>query len=152
MNLCSLVDKRLIAFDFAANSKVDSIDKAAELMLQAEKISDKEKFIEGVLKREAEFTTGVGMGVAIPHCRSAAVIIPCFALLKLQKPLDWNSLDGKPVRYVIMLAAPENAANDFLNLLSTLSYKLMDDDFREVLINAASVEEIKKLFTEKGER
>ncbi|HWR28699.1 MAG TPA: PTS sugar transporter subunit IIA, partial [Negativicutes bacterium] len=143
MNLCSLVDNRLISFDFAAGSKEDIIHKAAEMMLKAEKISNKEKFIEEVFKREEEFTTGVGMGVAIPHCRSAVVIQPCFALLKLKTPLAWDSLDGEPVRYVIVLAAPENAANDFLNLLSTLSYNLMDDDFRAVLMNASSIEEIK---------
>ncbi len=151
MDLCSLIDKRLIAFNFDGKDKEDIIKRIAELMFNSDKITDKAKYVEGVFKRESECSTGIGMGVAIPHCRSEVVTEPCFSLVKLKNEVEWDSFDGKLVSYVIMLAAPIDANSEFLKLLSSLSYNLMDDDFRESLINASTIEEIELLFKEKGE-
>ncbi|MBU5437029.1 PTS sugar transporter subunit IIA [Tissierella sp. MSJ-40] len=151
MDLCSLIDKRLIVFNFDGQDKEEIIQGVAELMFNSGKIADKVKYVEGVFKRESECSTGIGMGIAIPHCRSDVVTQPCFSLVKLKNEVEWDSFDGKPVSYVIMLAAPNDANNEFLKLLSSLSYNLMDDDFRETLINASSIEEIELLFKEKGE-
>lgn len=151
MDLSKMVDERLVKFDFDVNSKEDAIAKVATLMAEANKVSDLDKYIEGVFEREEEFSTGIGMGVAIPHCKSDVVNEAAFTLVKLKNEIEWGSLDDKPVSYIIMLAAPNSADNVHLKMLSQLATNLMDDDFRKGLLEATSIEEIKKVFTKEGE-
>lgn len=151
MDLSKMVDERLVKFDFNVNSKEDAIAKVATLMAEANKVSDLDKYIEGVFEREEEFSTGIGMGVAIPHCKSDVVNEAAFTLVKLKNEIEWGSLDDKPVSYIIMLAAPNSADNVHLKMLSQLATNLMDDDFRKGLLEATSIEEIKKVFTKEGE-
>lgn len=151
MDLSKMVDERLVKFDFDVNSKEDAIAKVATLMAEANKISDLDKYIEGVFEREEEFSTGIGMGVAIPHCKSDVVNEAAFTLVKLKNEIEWGSLDDKPVSYIIMLAAPNSADNVHLKMLSQLATNLMDEDFRKGLLEATSIEEIKKVFTKEGE-
>lgn len=151
MDLSKMVDERLVKFDFNVNSKEDAIAKVATLMAEANKVSDLDKYIEGVFEREEEFSTGIGMGVAIPHCKSDVVSEAAFTLVKLRNEIEWGSLDDKPVSYIIMLAAPNSADNVHLKMLSQLATNLMDDDFRKGLLEATSIEEIKKVFTKEGE-
>lgn len=151
MDLSKMVDERLVKFDFDVDSKEDAIAKVATLMAEANKVSDLDKYIEGVFEREEEFSTGIGMGVAIPHCKSDVVNEAAFTLVKLKNEIEWGSLDDKPVSYIIMLAAPNSADNVHLKMLSQLATNLMDDDFRKGLLEATSIEEIKKVFTKEGE-
>lgn len=151
MDLSKMVDERLVKFDFNVNSKEDAIAKIATLMAEANKVSDLDKYIEGVFEREEEFSTGIGMGVAIPHCKSDVVNEAAFTLVKLKNEIEWGSLDDKPVSYIIMLAAPNSADNVHLKMLSQLATNLMDEDFRKGLLEATSIEEIKKVFTKEGE-
>lgn len=151
MDLSKMVDERLVKFDFNVNSKEDAIAKVATLMAEANRVSDLDKYIEGVFEREEEFSTGIGMGVAIPHCKSDVVSEAAFTLVKLRNEIEWGSLDDKPVSYIIMLAAPNSADNVHLKMLSQLATNLMDDDFRKGLLEATSIEEIKKVFTKEGE-
>lgn len=150
MDLSLMLNEKLVQFDFEADGKEDAIRKIGELMYESGKVSDKEAYIEGVFQRETECTTGIGMGVAIPHCKSTSVKEAGFALIKLKNPIEWGTLDGGPVNYIIMLAAPDNSENVHLRMLSQLAKNLMDDDFRETLTHATSIEEIKTLF-KKGE-
>lgn len=151
MDLSKMVDERLVKFDFNVNSKEDAIAKVATLMAEANKVSDLDKYIEGVFEREKEFSTGIGMGVAIPHCKSDVVNEAAFTLVKLKNEIEWGSLDDKPVSYIIMLAAPNSADNVHLKMLSQLATNLMDEDFRKGLLEATSIEEIKNVFTKEGE-
>lgn len=151
MDLKKMIDKRLVKFDFEADSKEDAIKKIATLLYEADKITNINDYIEGVLEREKEFSTGIGMGIAIPHYRSCVVNEAAFTLIKLNKEIEWGSLDDLPVSYVIMLAAPDSADNGHLKMLSQLAMNLTDEDFRKGLLNSVSVEEIKQIFEMKGE-
>ena len=116
------------------------------MMYDAGKVNDLNQYIDGLYERESEFSTGIGNGIAIPHCKSDCVREAAFTLVKLNNPVEWETLDGRPVDYVIMLAAPNTSDNVHLKMLSRLAANLMDDDFREGLKNASSVKEITKLF------
>jgi len=151
MDLSKMVDERLVKFDLEASSKDDAICKVAALMYDAGKVSDKEAYIQGVLKREEEFATGIGMHIAIPHCKNKVVKEAAFTMVKLKNEIDWGSFDGQPVNFIIMLAAPDDGDNVHLTMLSTLARNLMDDDFRSGLLEAKSVEDIKRALQEKGE-
>jgi len=86
------------------------------------------------------------MGIAIPHCKDDSVNQAGFALIKLARKIEWESLDGEPVDYVIMLAAPNTADNVHLKMLSSLAANLMDDDFRDALKAASTIDDIKAAF------
>lgn len=146
LDLSILLDERLVKFNFDGTTKEEVIEKIGEVMYESGKITDKDEYIKGVLEREKECTTGIGRGVAIPHCKNDAVKDAGFALIQLKNNIEWSSLDGEPVNYVIMLAAPNTEDNVHLRILSQLARNLMDDDFLYALTNANSIEKIKKLF------
>lgn len=151
MDLSTMVDERLVNFGMDAVSKDDAIQKIASLIDNAGKLSDKETYIRGVYERESEYATGIGMRIAIPHCKSSAVKEAAFTLVKLNNEIEWGSFDGLPVNYVIMLAAPDNGDNVHLTMLSALARRLMDENFRQGLLEAKSIRDIKEVLKEKGE-
>lgn len=151
MNITEMIDEKLVSFDFNARTKDDVLKGLGQMMYDAGKVNDLNKYIEGLYEREAEFSTGVGNGVAIPHCKSDCVREAAFTLVKLKNPVEWETLDGRPVDYVIMLAAPNTSDNVHLKMLSKLAANLMDDDFRESLKSASTVKEIEDLFSSKKE-
>lgn len=151
MNLSHMIDERLISFGLDADTKDDAINKVVKMLYQADKISDPILFHEGILQREEEFSTGIGNGIAIPHCMSHVVKEATFTLVKLKHDIEWKSLDDKPVNYIIMLAAPKDGGNMHLKMLSQLAMNLMDDAFRKGLLNASSIEDIKETFKMEGE-
>lgn len=151
MNITEMIDEKLVSFDFDARTKDDVLKGLGQMMYDAGKVNDLNKYIEGLYEREAEFSTGVGNGVAIPHCKSDCVREAAFTLVKLKNPVEWETLDGRPVDYVIMLAAPNTSDNVHLKMLSKLAANLMDDDFRESLKSASTVKEIEDLFSLKKE-
>lgn len=151
MRLVDMLDEKLVHFDLLVKDKSEAIQKVGMMMFEAGKVSNVDQYIQGVFAREEEFATGIGNGIAIPHCKDDCVKEAAFTLVKLENPIEWGSLDDKPVDYIIMLAAPNSSDNVHLEMLSTLAKNLMDDDFRSGLLNASSVEEIKKLFEMKGE-
>ena len=151
VNLVEMIDERLIQFHLNVKDKEDAIKQVGNLMYQAGKVSDANEYIKGVFEREKEFATGIGFGIAIPHCQADCVKSAAFTLVKLDQAIEWGSLDNQPVNYIIMLAAPNSADNVHLKMLSTLAMNLMDEDFRSGLLNASSVEEIKQIFISKGE-
>lgn len=151
MRLVDMLDEKLVHFDLLVKDKSEAIQKVGMMMFEAGKVSNVDQYIQGVFAREEEFATGIGNGIAIPHCKDDCVKEAAFTLVKLENPIEWGSLDDKPVDYIIMLAAPNSSDNVHLKMLSTLAKNLMDDDFRSGLLNASSVEEIKKLFEMKGE-
>lgn len=151
MNVSEMVNEKLVNFGYEAKTKDDVIKGLGKMMYDAGKVNDLNKYIEGLYEREAVFSTGVGNGVAIPHCKSDCVREAAFTLAKLKNSVEWETLDGRPVDYVIMLAAPNTSDNAHLEMLSKLAANLMDDDFRETLKGASTVEEIKELFSSKKE-
>ena len=152
MNIAEMVNEKLISFGFDAETKDDVLQGVGRMMYDAGKVKDLNQYMEGLYEREAEFSTGVGNGIAIPHCKSDCVNEAAFTLVRLNHPVDWvETLDGKPVDYVIMLAAPNTSDNVHLKMLSRLAANLMDDTFRETLKGARSLEEIRTLFNAKKE-
>ena len=105
------------------------------------KIADVEKYRKGVFAREEEGTTGIGMGIAIPHCKSDAVTKAGLAAMVVKDGVDFESLDGTPAKIIFLIAAPNTEDNVHLQVLSKLSVMLMDEQFTNSLINAGSVDE-----------
>lgn len=138
-----LLDEKLIKLKLDVEEKKEAIYELAKLALLENKINSVDEFVKSVLERESEFSTGVGNGIAIPHGKSKAVNEAMIVFGRSKDPIEWDSLDGKPVEMIFMLGVPEqNADNIHLKILSQLSRKLMDDDFVRSLKESRSEKDV----------
>jgi len=143
MELSNLITEENINLSLDASSKDEVITKIAEMMAKTGFVSDVNTYKEVVLQREEKGSTGVGFGVAIPHGKSAGVSKPGLAFARITNPVEWQSLDDKPVSIVFMIGVPEeHAGNEHLSILSALSRKLIHEDFREQLMNATTAGDV----------
>lgn len=141
MKITDLLKKESIELNGASVSKKDIIDQMVSLMEKGGNLNDVEGYREAVFAREEEGTTGIGEGIAIPHGKTAAVSAPGLAVMVVPEGVDYDSLDGEPVNLLFLIAAPNTEDNVHLEVLSRLSMLLMDEEFRNRLRNAESVEE-----------
>ena len=151
MRITDLLDKRSISLDGAPKNKQEALDMAIDLMKGSDKINDQEAYRKQVYKREEEGTTGIGMGIAIPHGKCNAVDRPGLAAMVIKEGVDFDSLDGEPVHLLFLIAAPDTEDNIHLEVLSKLSMMLMDDNFTQSLKNASSVDEFMEIINKADE-
>jgi fructose PTS system EIIA component len=138
-----LINKNLILVNIDAEDKNQAINKLIALIKSENKITSEEKFLSCVLERESEFSTGVGNGIAIPHGKSETVKEAIVAFAKLNKRIDWDSIDSEGVDLIFLLGVPEkNTENLHLKILAQLSRKLMDEDFVRLLRDANTQQEV----------
>ena len=144
--LTDIMDKDLIEVDLVGTGRDAVIDELIGKLDDKGVLSSKETYKEAILAREAEGTTGMGMNIAIPHGKSDAVKHPAVAYGRSTEGVDWNSMDGTDARLIFMIAVPTEAAGDaHLKILQMLSRKLMDNDFRNELLEADSKEGVYEL-------
>ena len=141
MTIRDLLAAESINLNGTPAGKTEALNQCIDLMAKSGKIADVEKYRKGVFAREEEGTTGIGMGIAIPHCKSDAVTKPGLAAMVIKDGVDFDSLDGEPVTLLFLIAAPNTEDNVHLQVLSKLSVMLMDEQFTNSLINAGSVDE-----------
>ena len=151
MKIIDLLDDRSILLDGRVADKKAALDQMVELMDASGKLRDKETYRQGVYAREQEGSTGIGEGIAIPHCKSDAVIKPGLAAMVVKDGVEFESLDGQPAHLFFLIAVPNTEDNVHLDVLSRLSVLLMDEDFTNKLRQAASVSEFKQII-EKAEK
>jgi fructose-specific phosphotransferase system IIA component len=143
LDITSLINRDLVNLQLESPDQLGVIEELASLLIKQERLKSKDVFVNGVLEREAHFTTGFGNGIAIPHCKSETVKQASIVIGKLSNGVDWKAMDDKDVHFVIMLAIPETeAGSTHLQILSKLSGKLMDEDFRDRLMNATEKEDV----------
>lgn len=140
--LKSMITKECISLNLTAKSKNDVIDELVNMLFENGKLNDPKEYKKQILKREEESSTGLEEGIAIPHAKTAAVKVPTVAIGISKDGVDFNSLDGEPSKLFFMIAAPANAKDSHIEVLSQLSTSLLDDDIREGVLNAKSKEEI----------
>lgn len=145
MKITDLLKKDSIDLNVEASNKKDILKKAVELMNKNGNIINKDKYLELVLKREEEGTTGIGEEIAIPHGKGDSVSAPGLAAMVIPDGVDFEALDERPVKLLFLIAAPNTKENVHLEVLSRLSTLLMDEKFRKELINAQSKDEFLKI-------
>ncbi len=136
MRITDLLARESINLKGNPGSKAEAIEQMVDLMAASGKLEDKETYKKGVFEREAEGTTGVGDGVAIPHCRSEAVKRPGLAAMVVRNGVDFDALDGEPVKLIFLIAAPDTEDNVHLQVLSKLAALLTESDFAQRLKKA----------------
>lgn len=140
-----IINENLVKLNLEASSREEVLKKLTKVASENGKVNDENTYIEAILKREEEFSTAVGFGVAIPHGKSDAVKEPFFMFSTVDS-IDWKSMDGDPVDLVFLIGVPANdAGSTHLKILAALSRKLMKEEFRDSLRSARTEKDIMDL-------
>ena len=147
MLLSELIQDGVICF-LEESSRDHALRKLVEAHGDTGEIADKEEFLEAIIKREKIVSTGIGMGVAIPHAK-----LPTFnrfflavGLHKSKEGIEWDALDNNPVRLIFMIGGPANQQTEYLKILSRLTAAIKDEDLRKKLLACETKEEVIALF------
>ncbi|MGN0666264.1 MAG: fructose-specific PTS transporter subunit EIIC [Huintestinicola sp.] len=144
MRIVDLLKKESIMLNGEPKSKNEAIEMLIELQVKGGCIADRNEYKKGILAREEKGSTAVGEGIAIPHAKSEAVKAPSLAAMTVPNGVDYEALDDEPSNLLFMIAAP-NDGDVHLEVLSRLMTILMDEDFREKLLNAKDKDEFLKV-------
>lgn len=140
----SLINKDLIQINVILKDKDEVINEIAEMIYKSERTCNKEGLIQDIFKREEEFSTSMGLGVAIPHAHSEYVTEPSLVFIKLSKDISWGIDDNVKIIFGI-LNPSKNSSDHHLKILANLARRLMDDEFRDKLHSVADKDEALKI-------
>lgn len=146
MKVSELLNEENILLNLEAKDKYDLIDKLINVVAKSDKVLDLEKVRNCVYEREKILSTGVGKGFAVPHGKTDAVTDILIALAVTKDPVDYEALDNQPVRIALLIVGKDSLVSSHIKLLSRISRLMNNDDFREMLLNAKSKQEILDLF------
>jgi PTS system fructose-specific IIA component len=142
-SISNVIDEKLIALDMDVTTKEEMLERLTDLFDEQGKLNDRDAFLKDVMWREGEGQTGIGMGVAIPHGKSAGVNTTSLAIGVSKKPLAWESLDDEPVSVVILFAVTEGDSDVIhLKLLQHVAMLLAHESFVEKLHAVSSTAEM----------
>lgn len=156
----SILHLDLIEFECDAETKEEAIRAAVDLLFIAGRTHDADRLEAAVWAREETYSTGLGYGFAIPHCKSGNITAPTLAVLTLKSPVEWGSVDGLPVRTVMLLTVPDPSARAgpasggdaaHMKILARLARKLMHESFREKVTTAATPTHLETVLREELE-
>lgn len=142
MKIQDLLNKKVMLLDLQATTKEAAIDEMINSLVDNGVVTDFDVFKAGIMAREAQTSTGLGDGIAMPHSKNAAVKEATVLFAKSNKGVDYESLDGQPTDLFFMIAAPEGANDTHLAALAELSKYLMQDGFADRLRKVTSPDEV----------
>jgi mannitol/fructose-specific phosphotransferase system IIA component (Ntr-type) len=144
MKLSAFTGARSIDLALPPGTKEEVLTSMVRLLSESPEVADADTFLRDVLAREELVTTGVGYGVALPHAKSEAVRNVVFAFGRTGGDVDFDALDGEPVRLVFLIGAPKESepSRVYLNLMARLSFLMKDEANRGALLEAGSVEDV----------
>lgn len=130
----AVTTSNMVIIDLVATDKADATRQLAERLVAEGRVTNIDAYLEAVAKREEHFPTGIEGGIAIPHAQSEFVTTPSVAVATSTTGVDFGAEDGKS-NLIFLIAAPANGGSEHLEILGTLAYKVMDEDFRNELLN-----------------
>lgn len=152
MKITDLLTEKVIIANSRSNSKESVLNELVDIFNNDPRVFDLEKVRSAVFDREKIMSTGVGKGFAIPHGKTNAITEIIGAFSKTEKKIDYDSLDGNPVRLVFLLVGKDNLVSTHIKLLSRISRMMNNDSFRERLLECGNAEEIINVFKEEESR
>ncbi len=148
MRVSDYLDSDLVAF-LEVESRDEAIEELVSILDRKGSLPNRRVFRDAIFDRENLISTGIGMGVAIPHAKLKELKDFFIAIgIQQTKGLDWNALDRAPVRLVFMIGGPEDRQTEYLQILSLLTSAIRDVDLRKKLLGAESAEEVLDLFSQ----
>lgn len=147
MLVADVINRGAVLLDMDATEKPQVLDALSERLFMDGAITSKKAFLTDVYAREREGKTGIGDGLAIPHGKSASVIKTCVAIGRSRGPVAWETIDGEPVRLIILFAAKlDDKDTTFVKLLSQVARAIADEEACERLMNASTVDQVVAVF------
>lgn len=147
MRISDYIDPELIAF-LDVDTRDQAIDSLIDILERNEKLPSKEQFRKAIFYREELVSTGIGMGVAVPHAKIPGLTQFFIAIgIQQKKGLEWNALDKTPVRFIFMIGGPDNKQSEYLQILSLLTSAIKEPELRKRLLKAAAAGEVLEIFS-----
>jgi len=132
------------------SKKMDALKLLIDCLVTAPEVKDRQELYEGIFHREQLMSTGIGLGIAVPHVRLDSIENPVMCVGLCRNPImDYESLDGQPVRLIFMIAAGKDQHAKYLGLLAYISSRLKDDQLRNTLINAIDSDTFCRILVQK---
>lgn len=146
MKISDILSTDVIEVNSDVKDKDDSLNRIIAIAAKSGKILDLKKVTETIFEREKLVSTGVGKGFAIPHGKTDAISDTVASFIITKNPIDFDSIDGEPVRFIFLLVGKETLLNTHIKLLSRISRLMNKDEFREKLLKAGTKEDVLKIF------
>jgi len=147
VRISNYLDPQLVSF-LHASSRDEALKKMVLLLTKEGKVEDQDVFYKAILEREKIVSTGIGMGVAIPHAKLKDFDDFFLAIgIQQDKGLEWNALDKAPVRLIFMIGGPEDKQTQYLQILSSLTKAIKNEDLRKELLKIDSSKDVIRLLS-----
>jgi nitrogen PTS system EIIA component len=145
IKISNYLDPRLVAI-LDVETRDEAIQHLVDLIHKAGKLVDDKAFYNAIIEREKIVSTGIGMGTAIPHAKLPAFDDFFIAIGIVRKGLDWNALDGAPVRVIFLIGGPDDKQTEYLQILSSLTVVIKDERIRKKMLTMNSPQDMMELF------
>ncbi len=145
VKISKYLDKKFITF-LGVEERDEALLAMVEVLSAAGKIENKDEFFQALVDRETIVSTGIGMGVAIPHAKLPSYDDFFIAIGVLKDGVDWDALDGAPVRVIFMIGGPDDKQTEYLQILSGITVAIKDEERRKKMLTLKSPTSIIKLF------
>ena len=142
MKLLDILDSECIKAPLVASEKRSVIDELVDLLADLDRVQDPQSLKDAVWAREQTRTTGIGHGLAIPHGKCEGLKGLAMAIGKPESPIEFEAIDGQPVRLIVLLASPPDRTSDHIQALARISRLMTMDDFRDRIYAASTPAEI----------
>jgi len=146
MDIHGMLSADRIIMNLESGSKRDALIEIVTNLGKSEGVTDVEALKKAILEREEIMSTGVGLTIAVPHAKLSSVKSFTLGLARSEKGIDYDSLDGQPVRIIVTIAAPDNDQNTYLRVLAAVMHVLRNEDNRKAILAAKKPDEIISVF------
>lgn len=146
VTISDYLQEKLVLF-LNVESRNEALSKLVDVLEESGKLLDREAFYQAILEREKIVSTGIGIEVAIPHAKLAGYQ-DFFITIGIQKQrgIEWNAIDGTPVRIIFMIGGPENRQTEYLKILSLLTIAIKDEERRKRILKAQTPKDVIEAF------
>jgi len=145
---CNLV-KEAVVVNNASLEKEDALTGIISKVCESYKISGFEEVYKSVIEREGKLSTGIGLGVAVPHCRIYGIDQIVAGVMLAPKGIDFNSVDGHPVKLIFLIISPMSEIQGHIACLSSISHLVSDEETRQLLISSKNSDELFQIINER---
>lgn len=146
MRISDILKLEYIKVPLESKQKYKCIEELVDILVSNGKIKDRERFLAAVLERERTRTTGIGYGLAIPHAKTDAVDDLVIAAGKPSEPIDFDSIDGKPVYFIVLMGSPPDQSGPHIQAIARISRLMTTTSFQESIKNATTPRDILQAF------
>ena len=152
MNIAEMLRKEFILEELKARNKRDALAELAGVFEKGKIKADPDAVIHVLLERERLGSTGIGEGIAIPHCKISGIDKMAISFGRSREGIAFEAMDGKPVHLFFLLMAPEDSAGQHLKVLAKISRMLKDPAFRKNLLDAKNRDDLFRIIAEKDDQ